>query len=149
MTRLRLAALYVFFAALSTLANIASQWAAASLAAGLRHEIYLSMAVGTVVGLVVKYVLDKRWIFRYTTRDRLHDARTFLLYTAMGGFTTVIFWGTELAFEWVFDAPSMRYVGAIIGLTVGYIVKYHLDRRFVFQVDTSEPGQTQAPAPRP
>lgn len=133
MTRLRLAALYVFFAALSTLANIASQWAAASLAAGLRHEIYLSMAVGTVVGLVVKYVLDKRWIFRYATRDGLHDARTFALYTAMGGLTTLIFWGTELAFDYAFDSVAMRYAGAGIGLAIGYIVKYQLDRRFVFR----------------
>lgn len=134
MTRLRLAALYVFFAALSTLANIASQWAAASLAAGLRHEIYLSMAVGTVVGLVVKYVLDKRWIFRYATRDGLHDARTFALYTAMGGLTTLIFWGTELAFDYAFDSVAMRYAGAGIGLAIGYIVKYQLDRRFVFRL---------------
>lgn len=133
MTRLRLAALYVFFAALSTLANIASQWAAASLAVGLRHEIYLSMAVGTVVGLVVKYVLDKRWIFRYATRDGLHDARTFALYTAMGGLTTLIFWGTELAFDYAFDSVAMRYAGAGIGLAIGYIVKYQLDRRFVFR----------------
>lgn len=133
MTRLRLAALYVFFAALSTLANIASQWAAASLAAGLRHEIYLSMAVGTVVGLVVKYVLDKRWIFRYATSDSLHDAKTFVLYTAMGGLTTLIFWGTELAFDHAFDSSIMRYVGAVVGLAIGYIVKYQLDRRFVFR----------------
>jgi Predicted membrane protein len=131
-TRLRLAALYVFFAALSTLANIASQWAAASLAAGLRHEIYLSMAVGTVVGLVVKYVLDKRWIFRYATRDGLHDARTFALYTAMGGLTTLIFWGTELAFDAVFQDNRMRYVGAVAGLAAGYLLKYQLDKRFVF-----------------
>jgi GtrA-like protein. len=131
-TRLRLAALYVFFAALSTLANIASQWAAASLAAGLRHEIYLSMAVGTVVGLVVKYVLDKRWIFRYATRDSLHDAKTFVLYTAMGGLTTLIFWGTELAFDAFFNDDYMRYLGAVIGLSIGYLLKYYLDKRFVF-----------------
>lgn len=132
MTRFRLAALYVFFAALSTLANIASQWVVAAFAAGLSHEIYLSMAVGTVVGLVVKYVLDKRWIFRYATRDSLHDARTFALYTAMGGLTTLIFWGTELAFEAAFQDIRMRYVGAAAGLGVGYLLKYQLDRRFVF-----------------
>lgn len=132
MTRFRLAALYVIFAALSTLANIASQWVVAAFAAGLSHEIYLSMAVGTVVGLVVKYVLDKRWIFRYATRDSLHDARTFALYTAMGGLTTLIFWGTELAFEAAFQDIRMRYVGAAAGLGVGYLLKYQLDRRFVF-----------------
>ena len=132
MTRLRLAALYVFFAVLSTMANIASQWVVAALATGLRHEIYLSMAVGTVVGLVVKYLLDKRWIFRYATRDSLHDAKTFVLYTAMGGLTTLIFWGTELAFDAVFQDNRMRYVGAVAGLAAGYLLKYQLDKRFVF-----------------
>ncbi|WP_028919454.1 GtrA family protein [Pseudoxanthomonas suwonensis] len=132
MTGPRLAALYVFFAVLSTLANIASQWITAQLAAGLRHEIYLSMVVGTIVGLVVKYALDKRWIFQYSTHDRLHDARTFLLYTAMGGLTTVVFWAMELAFDAFFEDGRMRYVGAAIGLGIGYLLKYRLDKRFVF-----------------
>ena len=47
--------------------------------------------------------------------------------------TTAIFWGTELAFVALGDAPWLRYVGAVLGLAVGYTAKYRLDRRFVFR----------------
>ena len=132
MIRPRLAALYVLFAGISTAVNIAAQWATTRLTTGSRYEIYLSIAVGTLAGLVVKYVLDKRWIFRYTTRSNVHDAKLFMVYSAMGGITTLIFWGTELAFQATFGSETMRYVGAVIGLGIGYIIKYRLDRRFVF-----------------
>ena len=33
------------------------------------------------------------------------------------------------------DDRHMRYVGAVIGLTIGYMTKYQLDRRFVFRAD--------------
>ena len=37
----------------------------------------------------------------------------------------------------VFDTLSQdgwpRFVGAAIGLAIGYVTKYHLDRRFVFR----------------
>jgi hypothetical protein len=26
----------------------------------------------------------------------------------------------------------MRYLGGVIGLAIGYLTKYHLDKRFVF-----------------
>ena len=50
----------------------------------------------------------------------------------MGVFTTLIFWGTELGFNAVFASGKAKYVGAVIGLTVGYVIKYFLDRKFVF-----------------
>jgi positive regulator of sigma E activity len=50
----------------------------------------------------------------------------------MGVFTTLIFWLTEYAFHLVFLTDEMRYIGAILGLSVGYYVKYQLDKRFVF-----------------
>jgi hypothetical protein len=29
----------------------------------------------------------------------------------------------------------MRYLGGVIGLTIGYLAKYHLDKRFVFKAE--------------
>jgi len=84
------------------------------------------------VGLVVKYVLDKRYIFRFRARDMAHDTRTFALYAAMGVITTVIFWGFEFGFHHVFQSKEMRYLGGVIGLAIGYLAKYHLDKRYVF-----------------
>jgi putative flippase GtrA len=50
----------------------------------------------------------------------------------MGLATTAIFWSVEFGFDRIFGTAHMRYVGAVIGLAIGYIVKYYLDKRFVF-----------------
>lgn len=96
------------------------------------YDVLLSVIVGTGVGLIVKYVLDKRYIFRFRTRNVAHDSWTFVLYTVMGLATTVIFWGFEFGFNHVFATKEMRYVGGVIGLAIGYLTKYHLDKRYVF-----------------
>lgn len=128
---MKLAALYTLFAVIATAANIASQDLAIRLYDG-RFGIAWSVLVGTGVGLVVKYVLDKRWIFGFRARDVAHDTRTFALYTVMGLATTAVFWGFEFAFHWLFASREMRYLGGVIGLAIGYLTKYRLDRRYVF-----------------
>jgi putative flippase GtrA len=50
----------------------------------------------------------------------------------MGIVTTAIFWITETAFWLHWQTEAMRELGAVIGLMIGYTVKYQLDRRFVF-----------------
>lgn len=127
----QLSLLYAAFAAMSIFANLGSQWFSVRLYSGPYH-IALSMLVGTAVGLIVKYILDKRWIFRYRTANASHEAKTFVLYTLMGGATTLIFWGMEAFFHWLFSSDAMRYVGGLLGLVIGYIIKYFLDKRLVF-----------------
>jgi putative flippase GtrA len=85
------------------------------------------------VGLVVKYVLDKRWIFYDETRGARAQGRQFFLYSLMGVATTAIFWVTETAFWLIWGTDFARETGAVLGLMVGYTTKYLLDRRFVFQ----------------
>lgn len=123
---------YAVFAAVATAANILAQDLSIRLYTGI-FSIFTSIAVGTGVGLIVKYILDKRYIFRFKTRDAVHDTKIFALYTLMGLATTVIFWGFEFGFELLFADKTMRYIGAIIGLTIGYFTKYQLDKRYVFQ----------------
>ncbi|MCP1575843.1 putative flippase GtrA [Herbaspirillum rubrisubalbicans] len=94
-----------------------------------------SIAAGTAIGLVIKYVLDKRYIFCFRARSMAHDTQTFFLYTFMGLVTTAIFWGVEFGFEYMFETKEMRYLGGIIGLAMGYLMKYRLDRRYVFRLD--------------
>ena len=130
---MRLALLYSLFAAISTVANIGAQDVWVRLWPWARGGILTSMAFGTLVGLVVKYVLDKKWIFRFRADNLAHDSRTFLLYSLMGVLTTIIFWGVELGFEWAFKTDAMRYLGGVIGLMIGYIIKYQLDKRYVFR----------------
>lgn len=127
-----LAVTYAALAVVATLANIGAQDLAIRLYAG-PFAVPLSVVAGTAVGLVVKYVLDKRYIFRFRATSAAHDGRVFALYTAMGLATTAIFWGFEFAFDALFASKEMRYLGGIIGLSIGYVVKYHLDKRYVFK----------------
>jgi putative flippase GtrA len=126
-----LALKYYLFAVLSTLVNLLFQYFSFTLYAGW-GSLYVAMFVGTLAGLVAKYILDKKWIFYHTPKDKKDDAKKFALYSLMGVFTTVIFWGTEMAFYYLVPNPNAKYIGAVIGLSIGYIIKYFLDKRFVF-----------------
>lgn len=129
---MKLALTYSFLALIATAANIGAQDLSIRLYSGA-YAVLLSVAAGTGIGLIVKYVLDKRYIFRFRARNAVHDSWTFVLYTIMGLATTVIFWGLEFGFNWVFHTKEMRYLGGIIGLAIGYLIKYQLDKRFVFR----------------
>jgi len=129
---MRLAILYTALALIAMAGNIGAQ----ELTIRAYHgpfQVALSVFVGTGVGLVVKYMLDKAFIFRFHARDTLHDVRTFGLYTVMGLVTTAIFWGFEFGFNALFHSKEMRYLGGVIGLGIGYWTKYHLDKRYVFR----------------
>ena len=132
MTTAQLIIRYAGFAILATLANLTTQRLVLALAEGSQGYV-LAIGSGTVVGLFLKYVLDKRWIFFDTASGIASHGRKFTLYTAMGVFTTLIFWGSETAFWLAWKTDLMREVGAVLGLAVGYVIKYYLDRRFVFR----------------
>ena len=124
---------YAAFALVAVLVNLATQRAVLALrwpepGPGLAAAI----AAGTLTGLVVKYALDKRWIFGDRTTGLAAHGRKFTLYTVMGLATTALFWGSETAFWLIWRTETMREAGAVLGLTVGYATKYQLDRRFVF-----------------
>jgi putative flippase GtrA len=135
-----LAGLYAAFAAVATAANLAAQ-ALAGLALGLAPgalgpDYWLALAFGTGVGLVVKYLLDKRWIFRDRSTGVAAHGRRFTLYTVMGLVTTAVFWGTQTLFVLIWPGRAALLAGGALGLAIGYVVKYRLDRRYVF----SPPG---------
>jgi putative flippase GtrA len=122
---------YSAFAALATGANLLTQ--RALLQAGHTAWIFLlAMGGGTLVGLALKFVLDKRWIFQDREGGLKANGRKFSLYTVAGGVTTLIFWGMETAFWMVGRTDVMRELGTVIGLALGYFVKYNLDKRYVF-----------------
>ncbi len=122
---------YAFFALLAILANLATQ-RLVLLGGDTDNYFVLAVAAGTLVGLVIKYLLDKRWIFFDQSTGLKMHGRKFALYTIMGLATTAIFWGSETIFWLIWRSDLMRETGAILGLTVGYFVKYSLDRQFVF-----------------
>ena len=122
---------YALFAAISTLSNIGAQRLSFAVYEG-RFAIYIAMFFGTLSGLLIKYVLDKWFVFYYKTKSIRRDLFKFLMYSAMGIVTTIIFWAVELAFNRLFVFAASKYLGAAVGLTVGYTIKYFLDKRFVF-----------------
>jgi putative flippase GtrA len=123
--------IYGYFAAIATFANLCSQYLFINIYKGT-NSVILSILIGTFIGLLTKYFLDKHFIFNFRSRNYLHDGKTFLLYSITGIITTIIFWGTELSFQLYFMVNEMRYLGGLIGLSIGYIIKYQLDKRYVF-----------------
>ncbi|WP_392433655.1 GtrA family protein [Yersinia sp. HM-2024] len=130
----KLAFNYAIFALIATAVNIGVQDLIVRIYSG-KFSILASVIIGTGVGLIIKYILDKRYIFRFNARSVAHDTQTFALYTVMGLVTTLLFWGFEFSFYYFFDAKEMRYVGGIIGLAIGYLTKYQLDKRYVFRME--------------
>ncbi len=122
---------YSAFAVVATIVNLAVQRLV--LAYGDTTLFFMAaVGAGTLAGLVVKYILDKRWIFYDLDTGVKAHGEKFTRYTVMGLITTAIFWGTETAFWVIWQTDMMREAGAILGLSVGYIIKYQLDRRYVF-----------------
>ena len=57
---------YTLFALLATLLNLLAQEAVARIYDGA-FALYLAMGCGTGMGLVSKYLLDKKYIFQFST----------------------------------------------------------------------------------
>lgn len=131
MTLRTLISRYVLFAILATLVNLSLQRYVLSFGEN-SSLLGLALALGTVSGLIVKYTLDKRWIFGDLSAGAIEQSKKFSLYALMGLITTIIFWGTETVFWLVWKTDTMRELGAIIGLSIGYLFKFWLDRQYVF-----------------
>jgi len=122
---------YSLFAIISTIVNMGFQYISFLAYDGFL-SLYLAMFIGTLAGLVLKYTLDKKYIFFHTPKSKKDDGKKFMLYSLMGIFTTFIFWGFEIGFDYIYDNENAKYIGGVIGLAIGYIVKYFLDKKFVF-----------------
>ena len=128
----RLAVLYSVFALIAIAVNISCQALVIWIYKG-SFALQLSILVGTAAGLPVKYVLDKKYIFRFQSKNITHDSQVFMLYICMSVFTTALFWTVEYGFHVAFGTYAMRYTGGVIGLMIGNIIKYRLDKKYVFQ----------------
>lgn len=134
MTRKTLVFKYLLFAILAISANLITQRVVLSYGMG-SEQLALGIIAGTLVGLIVKYILDKHWIFYDHRTGISQQGCQFIGYIAMSIITTLIFWATEISFWLIWQTNHMREIGAISGLTIGYMIKYHLDARFVFCCD--------------
>jgi putative flippase GtrA len=129
---LRKIIIYAIAAVVAIFVNIGSQWLIVQWFGETSLIVYLSILIGTGAGLVSKYVMDKFFVFeeKFSHKQVLSQ---FILYTLTGVLTTAVFWGVEIAFYYAFQTNEMRYVGGIVGLLIGYVLKFIMDSAFVFK----------------
>lgn len=104
-------------------------------------QVVIAMFFGTGVGLVVKYLLVKKYAFAFKPQNRQHEAKIFFIYGVLGAVVTFLFWGIELVFHYWVPIPAARQIGTVVGLVICSYVKFIMDRDYVFvQKDIGEKG---------
>jgi putative flippase GtrA len=122
---------YLLIAAASTVLNLGAQFLVVQYW-DILYVVELSILIGTTVGMPPRYFLEKKYVFFFKSNDIKHDSKLFFLYSFYAVFTTLIFWSVEYVFHIYFSADFMRYVGALIGLSIGLFLKYQIDKKYVF-----------------
>ena len=123
--------LYVVFAIIVTITNLSSQRLVLNFLTG-NVGYFVALLTGTIVGVVLGYILDKNWIFKDPIMSLSKTGKQFFLYAMTGAIHTPIFWLTESVFWFVWKTSEMRELGAILGLILAYTVKYFILRRYIF-----------------
>lgn len=122
---------YAVFAIIATLMNFVVQEAVIHISPV--EPLMLSLVAGTIAGFAVKYVLDKKWIFFDGYTSYASEAWKITLYGLFSVLTTIVFWSFEISFWTLWQTDLAKYTGGALGLAIGYVSKYALDRRFVFR----------------
>ena len=132
MMTVRIFILYVSFALIATVTNLLSQRLILMWGDTLFFFL-MAMAFGALSGLVVKFFLDRRFIFRvhYAPQD-YNQVDQFRRYAGTGILTTCLFFLSESIFWAFFQTHTGREIGAVVGLGLGYSLKYKLDKYYVF-----------------
>ena len=97
MTNSKFISLYIFFCIIATLSNLITQ-RLILYSSTYEFDIYSAVLFGTIIGLLIKYILDKYWIFNNYETSIKKNIDTFFRYTFFGILTTLIFWFFELSF---------------------------------------------------
>ena len=121
---------YILFAILAMTVNIFFQYLS-FLLIDHKYELYIAILNGTILGMILKYYLDKNYIFYYV-KKKFNNKNIFLLYIFTSIFTTIIFLAIELWFSYYVNINYSEYIGALVGLTLGYSLKNLLDKQLVF-----------------
>lgn len=125
---------YAISAVVSVAANLAGQQL--TVIGVLAAPLIASIIVGTIVGFIVKYVIDKTWTFREPYTTHTAEAHRITLSGFFSVLTTLVFWAFELGFFAIWQTDFAKYTGAILGLSLGYIIKFWLDQRLIFREAT-------------
>ena len=90
--------------------------------------------IGSIVAVgityVIKFFLDKYLVFKKTSLKIKETSQEFFKYFGFAILTTIENIGIQFIFTNIFKAPLE--VGFLIALSIGYITKFFLDRKYVF-----------------
>lgn len=123
---------YILFCIISILVNLLTQRVFLDFSI-VEISYFFALALGSITGLLTKYFLDKNYIFIHYDNSFMGNSKQFTAYALNGVITTLIFWGTESLFLFIYATSLAREFGAVIGLSIGYYIKYKLDKRYVFE----------------
>ena len=146
--------LYMIFATLSIIINLGSQYLAQltliwivpsfaneKLISNFENWFILALSFGTGMGFIFKFIVDKFVVFQESLQESKKEelqktGKQLTLYLGFAIITTIIFWGFEFLFK-ILLTGYWYLVGGLIGLIIGYTVKFILDRTFVFTSSSS------------
>ena len=88
---------YIIFCIIAILINLSTQRIIMELI--FINNYFLALLIGTLFGLVIKFILDKKYIFAYSDSSIKNNSLKFSFYSFNGILTTLLFWGTESVFS--------------------------------------------------
>ena len=93
--------------------------------------------IGSIVAVgityITKFVLDKFLVFKKTSIELRETSEEFLKYFIFAIFTTIINIGIQFLLTNLIGTPLE--ISMIVALTIGYSIKFLLDRKYVFKND--------------
>ncbi len=111
-------------------------------------RVLVGSVLGVGVSYIVKFILDKFIVFEKKSTDLKQTSKEFIKYFLFAIFTTVINIGGQYLLYKIFLWEYLT--AAIIPLAVGYIVKFLLDRKYVFpEKDVQKEQSASVPTEKP
>jgi len=133
----------MLFAIICTIINLGSQYGLEKLLSPIAIFQYtlfsftlvfiIKLLTGTILGFVTKFILDKFVVFKEQNESAARTFRQITLYASFAVITTLIFWSFEIGFNVIFKSGIWDIVGGLIGLAIGYTIKFFLDKKYVFK----------------
>jgi putative flippase GtrA len=91
----------------------------------------IGSAIAVIITYITKFLLDKFIVFQKSQTTIQQTGKEFMIYFSFAILTTILNIGIQFLLR-LFTPESWITFRIFIALTVGYIVKFILDRRFVF-----------------
>jgi putative flippase GtrA len=98
-----------------------------------KWRLLLSQVLAIGSGFVVKYILDKFYVFKDAIATKKEEYQKALLYGMMSIITTALYMSISWGFYFLVSPSSAKTTGALIGLLTGYTLKFFLDKKYVFR----------------